>query len=60
MSNLTISIDDELIRLARIKAIEQGTSVSAKVREFLTQYAHGEPSAAHATPPALPDRKSVV
>jgi plasmid stability protein len=54
MSNLTISVDDELIRQARIKAIEQGTSVSAKVREFLTQYARGnEPTAPHA-PSALP------
>jgi len=54
MSNLTISIDDELIRLARIKAIEQGTSVSAKVREFLAQYAHGEQPAVSGGPVALP------
>jgi len=39
MSNLTISVDEQLIKQARIRAIEQGTSVSAKVREFLTQYA---------------------
>lgn len=57
MSNLTISVDDELIRQARIRAIEQGTSVSAKVREFLTQYARGDapaPALALAEPPALP------
>jgi plasmid stability protein len=35
---LTISVDDELIRLARVRAIQQGTSLSAKVREFLQNY----------------------
>ena len=57
MSNLTISVDDELIRQARIRAIEQGTSVSAKVREFLTQYARGDaqaPAPTSAEPPPLP------
>jgi plasmid stability protein len=38
MSNLTISVDDELIKLARVRAIQQGTSLSAKVREFLQDY----------------------
>ena len=38
MSNLTISVDDELIKLARVRAIRQGTSLSAKVREFLQDY----------------------
>lgn len=41
MANLTISVDDQLIKQARIRAIEQGTSVSAKVREFLTSYVQG-------------------
>jgi len=41
MSNLTISVDDQLIKQARIRAIEQGTSVSAKVREFLASYVQG-------------------
>ena len=40
MSNLTISVDDALIKRARVRAIQQGTSVSAKVREFLQQYAN--------------------
>lgn len=35
MSNLTISVDDQLIKRARVRAIEQGTSLSAKVREFM-------------------------
>lgn len=38
MSNLTIAVDDELIKLARVRAIQQGTSLSAKVREFLQSY----------------------
>lgn len=38
MSNLTISVDEQLIKQARVRAIEQGTSLSAKVREFLHAY----------------------
>jgi plasmid stability protein len=38
MPNLTISIDDEIIKRARVRAIQQGTSVSAKIREFLQEY----------------------
>lgn len=38
MSNLTISVDDQLIKQARVRAIQQGTSLSAKVREFLRSY----------------------
>lgn len=51
MSNLTLSVDEDLIRRARIRAIQQGTSVSAKVREFLSQYARGDEPAAR--PPLL-------
>jgi plasmid stability protein len=39
MANLTISLDETIIRKARIRAIHEGTSVSAKVREFLARYA---------------------
>ena len=39
MTNLTISLDENIIRQARIRAIGEGTSVSAKVREFLAKYA---------------------
>ena len=41
MANLTISLDEAIIRQARIRAISEGTSVSAQVRDFLTQYALG-------------------
>jgi plasmid stability protein len=37
--NLTITIDDELLRRARIRALSQGTSVNAVLREFLTSHA---------------------
>jgi plasmid stability protein len=42
MTNLTISIDEQLIRKARVRAIQEGTSVSARIREFLAAYAEGE------------------
>lgn len=38
MTNLTIAMDEQLIKQARVRAIQEGTSVSAKVREFLQQY----------------------
>jgi plasmid stability protein len=41
MSNLTVSVDEQLIKRARMRAIEQGTSLSAKVREFLQGYVNG-------------------
>ena len=53
MTNLTISLDEAIVRKARIRAIEEGTSVSAKVREFLAQYARVD--TVSKTPlPALP------
>ena len=41
MSNLTISVDEEIIKRARVRAIQHGTSVSAKLREFLQNYVDG-------------------
>ncbi len=35
MKNITLSVDDETWRQARIKAAEQGTTVSALVRNYL-------------------------
>jgi plasmid stability protein len=37
--NLTITVDDEILRRARIRALSQGTSVNAILREFLESYA---------------------
>ena len=36
MRNITVSVDDETYRQARVVAAQRGTSVSALVREFLT------------------------
>jgi plasmid stability protein len=38
MANLTISIDDDLLRRARIRAAERGTSVNAVLRLYLTEW----------------------
>ncbi|MGE0081808.1 MAG: hypothetical protein AB7U81_10965 [Thiohalomonadaceae bacterium] len=43
MANLTIAVDDELLKKARLRAISQGTSVNAQVRMFLEQYAGVQP-----------------
>jgi len=40
--SLTIAVDEELLRRARIRALEQGTSVNAVIRGFLESYAGGE------------------
>ena len=41
MTNLTIALDETIVRQARIRAIQEGTSLSAKVRDFLRQYVEG-------------------
>ena len=47
MSNLTISIDAALLRAARIKAVQQGTSVNEVCRQAIAAFA-GEGDAAQA------------
>jgi hypothetical protein len=42
MKNITVSVDDETYRRARVKAAERDTSVSALVKEFLAELAAGE------------------
>lgn len=39
MANLTLTIDDDVLRRARMLALEQGTSVNAVVREYLVDFA---------------------
>jgi hypothetical protein len=39
MANLTVTIDDDLLRRARLRALEQGTSVNALLREYLEAFA---------------------
>ncbi len=37
--NLTITVDEDIVRRARIRALERGTSVNAVLREFLEGFA---------------------
>ncbi len=54
MTNLTISLDENLVKQARIKAIQEGTSLSAKVREMLAAYVRQDAPTASAVIPKLP------
>lgn len=47
MANLTLVIDANILRRARIRALEQGTSVNAMVRDYLAGVA-GESQATDA------------
>lgn len=38
MANLTITVDKESLKKARIRALEEGTSVNAVLRDFLESY----------------------
>lgn len=42
MKNITVSIDDDLYRQARMKAAEQSTSISALFKNFLVRLTVGE------------------
>jgi hypothetical protein len=45
VKNITVSVDDDTYRRARMKAAQQDTSVSALVRQFLIQLAANESGA---------------
>ena len=38
MANVTLALEDALLRQARVKAVHENTSVNAVIREFLTQW----------------------
>jgi uncharacterized protein YdaU (DUF1376 family) len=42
VKNITVSLDDEVYRRARMAAAERATSVSALVKRFLTDLGSGE------------------
>lgn len=48
MANLTITVDDEVLKRARIRALEQGTSVNAVLAEHLRAFAGTRESQAQA------------
>ena len=39
MTNLTITVDEQTLKRARIRALEEGTSVNAVLRDYLETYA---------------------
>lgn len=41
MANLTITLNDELLKRARVRAAEQGTSVNAVIRDHLQAWVGG-------------------
>jgi hypothetical protein len=41
MANMTIAIDDQLLRTARVKAVQQGTSVNEICRQAIERFAQG-------------------
>jgi len=46
MANLTISVDGDVLRMARVRALEHRTSVNAILRDYLERYAGSGPTAA--------------
>ena len=44
MANLTLSIDDELLRRARMRALELRTTVNALVRDYLESFTGDNPA----------------
>jgi plasmid stability protein len=59
MTNLTITIDEETLRRARIRALERGTSVNAVLRDYLESFA-GTRSAQSAAIDSILDRSHRV
>jgi len=47
MKNITLKIDDETYRMARIRAAHEGTSVSMLVRNFLLSLSSDSEAEAH-------------
>ncbi len=43
MTSLTLSIDEELLKRARVRALEQDTSVNSLVRDYLEEFVMGGP-----------------
>jgi hypothetical protein len=41
MANLTITVDDGTLKRARLRALEEDTSVNAILRDYLEEYAGG-------------------
>jgi hypothetical protein len=46
MANLTVTVDERVLRRARIRALENGTSINAVVSDYLHRYAGSSKTAA--------------
>ena len=44
MANLTLTVSQSVLRRARVRAVEQGTSVNAVLGEYLERYAGPNPA----------------
>ena len=44
MANLTITVPEEILKSARQRALEQGTSVNALLRDYLRQFTGAQPA----------------
>jgi len=42
VANVTLAVDDALLRQARVKAVHEHTSVNAVIRDFLTAWVRDE------------------
>jgi plasmid stability protein len=49
VANLTITVDDEVLKRARVRAVELGTSVNAILAEHLKSFAGRDDARARAT-----------
>ena len=48
MANLTITVPEDILKSARRRALEQGTSVNAVLRDYLAQFAGAQSAQANA------------
>ena len=48
MSNLTITVDEQVLKQARIRALQEGTSVNAELRHYLETYSGNKKSPSEA------------
>jgi plasmid stability protein len=48
MANLTITVPEDVLKSARRRALEQGTSVNALLRDYLQQFSNVQPAHAKA------------
>jgi plasmid stability protein len=58
MANLTITVDDELLRRARVRAAQLGTSVNAVLRAYMETWAGAQHERARAVESLLKRSRS--